>query len=127
MNRHFRIGLIALCLIALSSCKAYLVQRIYNESKQTCRISIQTDTGAQQFELAPDTHSLISCLPGENWQLSISTPGTPEQLKLSGFSDFRQHVHRSQKRYITSLWCIPYLYEDLIIDGTNGNLHFRKK
>lgn len=127
MNKHIRIGTLALCLVALSSCKAYLVQRIYNESEQTCQVSIRTDAGSQQFELAPDCKRLITCRPKENWQLSISTPGNREQLTLSGYNDFRQHAHFTQKRYITSLWCIPYLYEDLIVDSTNGKLLFRKK
>ncbi|MBQ7022130.1 MAG: hypothetical protein IJN29_01015 [Akkermansia sp.] len=127
MNKHLRIGTLALCLASLSSCKAYLVQRIHNESEQTFQASIRTDAESQQFELPPDCKRLITCLPNENWKLTLSTPGSTEQLTLSGYNDFRQHAHFTQKRYITSLWCIPYLYADLIVDSTNGKLHFRKK
>ena len=59
MNKHLRIGTLALCLAALSSCKAYLVQRIHNESEQTFQVSIRTDAKSQQFELPPDCKRLI--------------------------------------------------------------------
>lgn len=127
MNKHLRTCTLALCLAALSSCKAYLVQRIHNESEQTFQVSIRTDAESQQFELPPDCNQYITCHPNKNWKLTLSTPGSTEQLTLSGYNDFRQHAHFTQKRYITSLWCIPYLYADLIVESSNGKFQFRKK